>query len=514
MAHEIFISYSTRDDRIAEAVCQALEQSGIPCWIASRDIPPGTDWDELILSGIEECQMVLLLLSSQSNKSEHVKRELLFAVDCHKDIVSLRTEEVAPSRKLRYALGAHQWVDGFPPPLAQHLKKLASDLQLRLIKLKSKSPEVRVLSPSAGEVWQPGGSHEIRWEIHTASDRTVEKWKLSLVQGSRELQVLADSGAGSSLETTKFAWTVPPALPPGTDYKIRFDVTDDEGQPGSALVPFSVQAASASSAVPAVAPEAKEQSPPRQPDTTAAKEKPAAETPPSSAATPAKSSAISRLDELPFPTLPLGVRLILTCVMMYACFMGFAGGVREAFVSWNATKPAISGTPLGRTDFGPSLIPNPSRPGETIDLSPYFRGPLLPEEPSMGDKFDTWLRRSTACLESTATGFGVAALVGVGVGVVVGGLAWLVFVIAARVGRRPLEIVIDDWVGSFMIQVSWAVILAGLITLFGGLTVWPWAVGIGLAGGLILATVGRFLPDQNQQRQDAILKGGTSEAAK
>ncbi|HEY6418688.1 MAG TPA: TIR domain-containing protein [Candidatus Binataceae bacterium] len=36
--HQIFISHDTHDQRAATAVCKALEDAGIPCWIASRDL--------------------------------------------------------------------------------------------------------------------------------------------------------------------------------------------------------------------------------------------------------------------------------------------------------------------------------------------------------------------------------------------------------------------------------------------------------------------------------------------
>jgi hypothetical protein len=36
MAHDVFISYSTKDKPIADAVCGTLERNGVRCWIAPR----------------------------------------------------------------------------------------------------------------------------------------------------------------------------------------------------------------------------------------------------------------------------------------------------------------------------------------------------------------------------------------------------------------------------------------------------------------------------------------------
>jgi len=48
MAYEVFISHSIKDKAAAEAVCAKLEEQKIRCWIAPRDIAPGTDWAEAL----------------------------------------------------------------------------------------------------------------------------------------------------------------------------------------------------------------------------------------------------------------------------------------------------------------------------------------------------------------------------------------------------------------------------------------------------------------------------------
>lgn len=46
MAHDIFISYSTQDKAVADAVCATLEKNKIRCWIAPRDVIPGMSYAE------------------------------------------------------------------------------------------------------------------------------------------------------------------------------------------------------------------------------------------------------------------------------------------------------------------------------------------------------------------------------------------------------------------------------------------------------------------------------------
>ena len=52
MAHDVFISYSSKDKAVADAVCAGLEGRGIACWMAPRDIVPGVDWGAAIIDAI------------------------------------------------------------------------------------------------------------------------------------------------------------------------------------------------------------------------------------------------------------------------------------------------------------------------------------------------------------------------------------------------------------------------------------------------------------------------------
>ena len=50
MAHDVFISYATQDKLQAGAVVAQLEANSIHCWIAPRDVRPGSDWGYSIWS--------------------------------------------------------------------------------------------------------------------------------------------------------------------------------------------------------------------------------------------------------------------------------------------------------------------------------------------------------------------------------------------------------------------------------------------------------------------------------
>ena len=49
--HDVFISYSTKNKNVADAVVANFEQHGIKCWYAPRDILPGEEWVSAIREG-------------------------------------------------------------------------------------------------------------------------------------------------------------------------------------------------------------------------------------------------------------------------------------------------------------------------------------------------------------------------------------------------------------------------------------------------------------------------------
>lgn len=129
MAHDVFISYAEEDKITADAVCATLETAGIRCWIAPRDVLPGEDYAAALVRAIEESSHLVLLLSSHSNESSHVKNEVERATDKNIPILPFRIEDVRPSRSMELFISRTQWLDAFTPPLERHLERLAETLK-------------------------------------------------------------------------------------------------------------------------------------------------------------------------------------------------------------------------------------------------------------------------------------------------------------------------------------------------------------------------------------------------
>ncbi len=125
MAHDVFVSYSSKDKPTADAVSATLEAAGIRCWIAPRDIAPGADWGESIVTAIEEARVMVLVFSAYANTSVQIKREVERAVHKGLVIIPLRIEDVLPAKSLEYFLSTPHRLDAFTPPLERHLRYLA-----------------------------------------------------------------------------------------------------------------------------------------------------------------------------------------------------------------------------------------------------------------------------------------------------------------------------------------------------------------------------------------------------
>ena len=107
MGYGVFISYASKDKTAADAACARLEAAGIRCWIAPRDIVPGTSYGEAIIEAIHGLKVMVLVFSSNANASAHIPKEVERAMSSGVAIIPFRIEDV-PGKvaRLFYWLGA------------------------------------------------------------------------------------------------------------------------------------------------------------------------------------------------------------------------------------------------------------------------------------------------------------------------------------------------------------------------------------------------------------------------
>lgn len=76
---DVFISHSSKDKEIAEKVLNFFEGRGLNCWIAPRDIVPGTEWAAAINAAITASKVFLIIYTANSAESSQVSREISLA---------------------------------------------------------------------------------------------------------------------------------------------------------------------------------------------------------------------------------------------------------------------------------------------------------------------------------------------------------------------------------------------------------------------------------------------------
>lgn len=115
MEHKyVFISYSSANKAIADATCHILEECGIPCWIAPRNIIPGKTWAGNIVQAIRECSLMVLIYSEDSNSSSQVANEVDKAFSHGKTIIPFMVDSTPMNDDFDYYLSRKHWLVAYP----------------------------------------------------------------------------------------------------------------------------------------------------------------------------------------------------------------------------------------------------------------------------------------------------------------------------------------------------------------------------------------------------------------
>ncbi len=110
----VFISYSSQNQAIANAICHIMEEYGIPCWIAPRDILPGKTWAGNIVQAIRDCALVVLVYSKDSNISEQVANEIDKAFNFGRTIIPFIVDSTPMNDDFDYYLSRKHWLVAYP----------------------------------------------------------------------------------------------------------------------------------------------------------------------------------------------------------------------------------------------------------------------------------------------------------------------------------------------------------------------------------------------------------------
>ena len=111
--HDVFISFSSLDSADAALLCERLEKDGIVCWISTRDVKPGENYQAAIVNAIKTAKIVVLAFSANANASPEVSKELSLASAFKVTVIPVRMTEALPQGAFLYELSTRQWIDAF-----------------------------------------------------------------------------------------------------------------------------------------------------------------------------------------------------------------------------------------------------------------------------------------------------------------------------------------------------------------------------------------------------------------
>lgn len=181
MEREIFISYSRNDKAVVlPYVKQINEAVGRNCWIDLKGIESGVEFEEVIINAINDCQVVLFMLSDSSLRSKWTKREVIYAEGECKRIVPV----LVNGNKLRGWFKFHFGnVDFIDIRSEEQKEKLIRNLRTWLgmeedAKCKAEEEAKREAEKEKGRKAK-GAKHVAKEEVKRKAEETnlIKKWK-------------------------------------------------------------------------------------------------------------------------------------------------------------------------------------------------------------------------------------------------------------------------------------------------------------------------------------------------
>lgn len=106
---KVFISYSTKDESVAQQLHTALSQVGAEPFLASVSIQPGTNWTNEIFNNLNSAQWVFFIATKSSCSSAAVQQELGASLSQNKHIIPILID-ISPE-ELPGWVGKHQAID-------------------------------------------------------------------------------------------------------------------------------------------------------------------------------------------------------------------------------------------------------------------------------------------------------------------------------------------------------------------------------------------------------------------
>jgi HEAT repeat protein len=115
---QIFISYAREDKEFIEDLKSRLGQNSYDTWIDSESIRLGKDWRREIDNGIQDSDVVIVVMTPEAKESEYVTYEWAYALGAKKDVITILLERTPLHSRLEVLqyvdfCKVHRWKEFF-----------------------------------------------------------------------------------------------------------------------------------------------------------------------------------------------------------------------------------------------------------------------------------------------------------------------------------------------------------------------------------------------------------------
>jgi hypothetical protein len=127
---QIFISYCRKDSEFRRLLDSSLLKLGYSIWVDVRDIEAGQRWSDEVDKALDECSLMLLIMSPDAAESPYVSDEWGYFLDSNKPLIPILWKPTKKSHRLH----SLQYVDfhnqDYEPALKQlHLELIRKGFQ-------------------------------------------------------------------------------------------------------------------------------------------------------------------------------------------------------------------------------------------------------------------------------------------------------------------------------------------------------------------------------------------------
>lgn len=128
MAHEIFVSYSSKDVEPVRILVKRLEGAGASVWLDEKRLTPAGYFDEELKGALNGCKAVLLMASPAAMASDWVRGEVIAASFLGKPIIPCHLEPITLPQTLEPILSPLEYIKAYQGDPEDTFRKLVSAL--------------------------------------------------------------------------------------------------------------------------------------------------------------------------------------------------------------------------------------------------------------------------------------------------------------------------------------------------------------------------------------------------